>query len=91
MLKARVMGPIWATKRISDVPAGALLELETVPGGDVIVALDQLGSGPGDLVLVATGSSVSRYLTTACPIDALVVGVIDEPSSDERTPSASTK
>lgn len=78
MIKATVHGPIWATKRIENLPGGALLEVEEHGTGRRLVALDQLGSGPGDVVLVTLGSGVAAHFTGKAPLDALVVGVVDE-------------
>ena len=78
MLKATVIGPVWATKRIDGMPPGALLEVEAEHTGDRYVAVDQLGSGPGDLVIVALGSAVAHHLSGASPVDALVVGLVDD-------------
>lgn len=80
MLTATVIRPVWATKRVDGFPAGALLELECEGNGQRIVALDQLGSGPGDRVLVTVGSAVTHHLSGNPPTDALVVGVLDEPA-----------
>ena len=78
MIAATVIGPIWATKRLENLPAGALLELEEQGTGRRLVALDQLGSGPGDVVLVTLGAGVAGHFIGRAPIDALVVGVVDE-------------
>lgn len=78
MIRATVVGPVWATKRVSGFPAGALLEVEEQVTGRRLIALDQLGSGSGDSVLVSMGSAVTRYLPGDPPVDALVVGVIDD-------------
>lgn len=78
MITAMVLGPIWATKRIDDLPGGALLELEEIGTGRRLVALDQLGSGPGDTVLVTVGAGVAGHFPGRAPLDALVVGVVDE-------------
>ena len=81
MLKATVVGPVWATKRLDGFPPGALLEVEAESTEQRYVALDTLGSGPGDQVLVALGSAAAQHLPGVPPIDALVVGVVDEPAS----------
>ncbi len=78
MIKATVLGPVWATKRIEGFPAGALLEVRRDDTAQQYVALDQLGSGPGDHVLVALGSAVAHHLPGDTPADALIVGVIDQ-------------
>ncbi len=86
MIQASVVGPVWATKRVADFPAGALLEVEEDGTSRRLVALDQLGAGPGDNVLVALGSAVARHMPGHPPLDALIVGVLDE-----STPRASGK
>jgi ethanolamine utilization protein EutN len=84
MLRATVTGSVWATKRIDNIPHGAFLEVE-VDGGSRLIALDVLGSGVGERVLVATGSVASGWFKDHPPIDALIIGSIDEP----RTPAPS--
>ena len=84
MLRATVTGSVWATRRIEKIPGGAFLEVE-VEGGGRLVAFDVLGSGVGERVLVATGSVASGWFGDEHPpIDALIIGSIDEPASDRR-------
>jgi ethanolamine utilization protein EutN len=79
MLKGRVIGSIWATRRVGQLPNGAFLEVE-IEGGSTLVAFDVLGSGVGERVLVATGSVASGWFGEAHPpIDALIIGSIDDP------------
>jgi len=82
MLKATVVGNVWATKRVEGLPNGAFLEVEVEGGGpdrQVLVAFDVLGSGVGERVLVATGSVAAAYFPDPHPpVDALVIGSIDE-------------
>ena len=79
MLRARVIGNVWSTRRLDEVPNGAFLELE-VEGGAHLVAFDVLGTGVGESVLVATGSVASAWFPdrSTPPIDALIIGSIDE-------------
>lgn len=78
MLRATVIGNVWATKRLPEIPSGAFLEVE-VDGGGRIVAFDVLGSGKDEQVLVATGSVAAAWFPgTAPPIDALIIGSVDE-------------
>jgi ethanolamine utilization protein EutN len=97
MIRARVVGKVWATRRLPQVPHGAFLEVEA-DGGGRLVAFDVLGCGPGEQVLVATGSVAASWFSSQDartpsaalpPIDALVIGSIDESSTDPDT-SAST-
>ena len=77
MLRATVTGSVWATRRIENIPHGAFLEVE-VDGGAKLIAFDVLGSGVGERVLVATGSVASGWFEGHPPIDALIIGSIDE-------------
>jgi ethanolamine utilization protein EutN len=78
MLKATVVGHVWSTKRVEGLPNGAFLEVEVEGGGVRLVALDVLGSGMGERVLVATGSVAAAYFPAPHPpVDALVIGSID--------------
>lgn len=82
MLKARVIDHVWSTKKVTGVPHGAFLEVEVEPGGSRLIAFDVLGSGIGEAVLVATGSVAAAWFEgEAPPIDALVIGSIDESHS----------
>ena len=80
MLQATVVGNVWSTKRIDGLPNGAFLEVEVAGSGDRLVAFDVLGTGTGERVLVAQGSVASGWLPDRPPVDALIIGSIDEPS-----------
>jgi ethanolamine utilization protein EutN len=82
MLRATVTDSVWATRRVEKIPNGAFLEV-VVEGGDRLVAFDVLGSGVGEHVLVATGSVATGWFGDVHPpIDALIIGSIDEPTND---------
>ncbi|KWX01191.1 ethanolamine utilization protein EutN [Carbonactinospora thermoautotrophica] len=83
MLRATVVAPVWSTKRVDGIPGGAFLEVEVDGSGSRLVAFDVLGSGVGERVLVAQGSVASSWLPNHPPIDALIIGSIDEPVSAE--------
>jgi ethanolamine utilization protein EutN len=87
MLQAVVVGNIWSTKRIDGLPSGAFLEVEVTGSGERLVAFDVLGSGRGERVLVVQGSVAAGWLPGRPPVDALIVGSIDEP---EPTPAEPT-
>ena len=69
-----VVGSIWATRKAQCLQGQTFLVVES--GGQEIVAADQVGAGPGDKVLLATGTVASRYCMDA-PIDAAVVAILD--------------
>ena len=78
MIRGRVNGRVWATKRVDSLPQGALLEVET-EGGARLVAFDPLGCGDGEEVLLTQGSVAAGYFEgVRAPVDALIIGSIDE-------------
>jgi ethanolamine utilization protein EutN len=81
MLQAVVVGHVWSSKRISGLPNGAFLEVEVTGSGERLVAFDVLGSGQGERVLVAQGSVAAGWLPERPPVDALIIGSIDEPAT----------
>jgi ethanolamine utilization protein EutN len=81
MLQAIVVGNIWSTKRIDGMPAGAMLEVEVTGSGERLVAFDVLGTGQGERVLIAQGSVAAGWLPGRPPVDALIIGSIDEPAT----------
>lgn len=89
MIRARVIGNVWSTRRLPEVPNGAFLDVETEPGGARLVAFDTLGCGVGESVLVATGSVAASWFQTDPhpPIDALIIGSIDEPDTPSSAPT----
>jgi len=82
MLTATVVGNVWSTRRLAEIPNGAFLEVEAEGTGTRMVAFDVLGSGVGERVLVAQGSVAAAWFPgKAPPIDALIIGSIDEPAA----------
>ncbi len=80
MIRGRVMGRIWSTKRVESLPQGALLTVKLESGGEVI-AFDPLGCGEGEEVLITQGSVAAGYFEgVRAPVDALIIGSIDEDS-----------
>lgn len=81
MLRATVTESVWATRRVDALPHGALLEVRT-DDGTSLIAFDVLGSGVGERVLVATGSVASGYFPEHPPLDALIIGSLDETNGE---------
>jgi ethanolamine utilization protein EutN len=78
MLQAEVVGSVWSTRRIDGLPSGAFLEVEVTGSGERLIAFDVLGSGLGERVLVVQGSVAAGWLPGRPPVDALIIGSIDE-------------
>ena len=70
-----VKGSVWATRKAACLQGQTFLVVES--DGSMIVAADQVGAGPGDLVLLATGTTAARYSMEA-PVDAAVVAILDQ-------------
>ncbi|MDC1287751.1 ethanolamine utilization protein EutN [Gammaproteobacteria bacterium] len=78
MIRGRVVGRCWATKRVDTLPKGALLDVE-LENGSRLIALDPLGCSEGEHVLIVQGSTAAGYYEkNSVPIDALIIGSIDE-------------
>ena len=69
-----VIGSVWATRKADCLQGQTFLVVKS--DGEEIVAADQVGAGPGDRVLLATGTVASRFCMDA-PVDAAVVAIID--------------
>jgi ethanolamine utilization protein EutN len=79
MLKATVTGRIWSTKKLAEMPAGSILEVNVDETSSKLLAFDPLGCGEGEKVIIATGSVAAGWFPgKAPPIDALIIGSIDE-------------
>ena len=88
MLRAKVVGNVWASRRLPELPNGAFLEVEVEGSASRLVAFDVLGSGIGENVLVATGSVAAAWFPgKPPPLDALIIGSIDPATEiDEKEP-----
>jgi ethanolamine utilization protein EutN len=73
-----VTGSVWATRKASCLMGQTFLTVQT--GDQELVAADQIGAGPGDKVLLVTGTVASRFCMEA-PIDAAVVAIVDQKQS----------
>jgi ethanolamine utilization protein EutN len=77
MVRGKVVGRLWSTKRVSTLPQGGLLEIE-LENGSRLIALDPLGCAEGEEVLVTQGSVAAAYFDKSrAPVDALIIGSVD--------------
>ena len=84
MLTATVIGNVWASRRLAELPNGAFLEVEAEGSGQRLIAFDVLGSGVGERVLIVQGSVAAAWFPgKPPPLDALIIGSIDQ---DPRSP-----
>jgi ethanolamine utilization protein EutN len=52
--------------------------------GDTLVAVDAVGAGVGEIVLIAQGSAARKALDNeSSPVDATIIGIIDQVDVEE--------
>lgn len=88
MLTAKLTGHIWSTRKAESLNGLKLMQAEIIGGGSDfgkrIIVVDIISAGIGDRVIITTGSSARRMLgNDDVPVDAVVVGIIDEDCSFE--------
>lgn len=86
MIIGEVIGNVWATRKEESLVGLKLLMVQTLDSSkSVIVAADRIGAGVGDRVLISVGSSARKVLDNPNnPLDASIVGIIDEMESIEK-------
>ncbi|PRR70425.1 EutN/CcmL family microcompartment protein [Neomoorella humiferrea] len=86
MLIAEVTGTVVATRKHESLTGSKLLLIRPLYGGrrgETLVAVDTVGAGRGELVLVATGSAARMGLGVPhAPVDMTIVGIIDQVEGD---------
>ena len=75
-MRGIVTGKLWATKKSPALTGQAFLQVE-VAGGVTLVCADCVGAGEGEKVLVATGGAARVAAGRDIPVDAAIVGIID--------------
>lgn len=82
MLKAIIRGNIVSTRKQETLVGAKFMEAEIlengVPTKKYIVAVDSVGAGIGETVLITTGSPARlAYPNANAPVDAVIVGIVD--------------
>jgi microcompartment protein CcmK/EutM len=83
MMIARVVGSAVATIKDEKLKGLKLLVVrEVTPANELIgkplVAIDAVGAGEGELVLIASGSSARQTtITNNKPVDAVIMAILD--------------
>jgi ethanolamine utilization protein EutN len=80
----KVIGTVWSTKKDENLVGAKFLivrklDLDLNEKSDFVVAVDSVGAGEGEVVLVATGSSSRQtHFTQDKPIDAVIMAIVDK-------------
>ena len=82
MLRGIIRGHIVSTKKQDSLIGSKFMEVQLIKNGketdQFIIAIDSVGAGIGETVLVTTGSSARLALkNTQAPTDAVIVGIVD--------------
>ena len=84
MLIGKVVGTVVATRKEEEIEGLRLLvvrglDLEGKPTSTMVVAVDAVGAGVGEVVLYASGSSARQTrVTKDRPVDATIMAIVDE-------------
>lgn len=85
MVTAKLIDNIWATRKADTLQGFKFMLAEVIGGteaGKRMIVVDTISAGIGDRVIVCTGSSARRMLgDDGIPVDAVVIGIIDEDCS----------
>ena len=90
MFLGRVIGTVWSTKKDENLVGAKFLivrelTLDLKEKERFVVAVDSVGAGEGEVVLVATGSSSRMtHFTKDKPVDAVVMGIVDKLDVSEK-------
>lgn len=82
MIVGKVVGSVVATRKNENLTGNKFLIVQpykNMAGDGRIVAIDNVGAGIGEDVLVATGSAARiGCCVETSPVDAAIVGIIDD-------------
>jgi microcompartment protein CcmK/EutM len=83
MILGRIVGTCVATRKDEKLEGMKLLVVQQTDvhgknAGGVVVAVDSVGAGVGEVVLFASGSSARQtQLTQNKPVDAVIMAIVD--------------
>jgi ethanolamine utilization protein EutN len=83
MIIGKVVGSVVSTRKNENLVGSKFMIVEPVEGKkEKIIAIDNIGAGIGEYVLVALGSAARIGCgKELAPIDAAIVGIIDDGAS----------
>ncbi|GAA0337103.1 EutN/CcmL family microcompartment protein [Bacillus carboniphilus] len=84
MIIGKVIGNVVSTSKAEKLQGKKLLIVQPLdlvniePDGKPVVAIDTVGSGLEEVVMVVSGSSARQtQITNGTPVDAAIIGIID--------------
>jgi ethanolamine utilization protein EutN len=84
LITCKVLGSVVCTRKDEKLVGTKLLVVQPIsldnqaPDGKSLVAVDTVGAGEGEIVLVVSGSSARQTTKTQnTPVDAVIMGIVD--------------
>ena len=83
MILGRVYGSVVSTHKLESLVGSKFMLVQCIEKGELVekylVAVDGVGAGIGDDVIIAEGSSARIGMRNQnAPVDALIIGILDE-------------
>ncbi len=84
MILGKVIGTVWSTRKDENLVGAKFLivrhiDLEYKPKEATVIAVDSVGAGVGEIVIVAQGSSARQTtFTKNKPVDAVIMAIVDK-------------
>ena len=90
MILGKIIGTVWSTRKDENLVGSKFmivqqLKLDLTPKENNVIAVDSVGAGVGEIVLVAQGSSARQTtFTKNKPIDAVIMAIVDKLDVSEK-------
>ncbi len=83
MILGRVYGSVVSTHKLESLVGSKFMLVQCIEKGELVekylVAVDGVGAGIGEDVIIAEGSSARIGMRNQnAPVDALIIGILDE-------------
>jgi len=90
LLLGKVIGTVWSTRKDENLVGSKFLivrqlNLDYTPKESTVIAVDSVGAGVGEIVLIAQGSSARQTtITHNKPVDSVVMAIVDKLDVSEK-------
>jgi len=84
LILGKVIGTIWSTRKDENLVGAKFLIVQQLDVNfnhkdSTVIAIDSVGAGVGEIVLVAQGSSARQTaFTKNKPVDAVIMAIVDK-------------
>ena len=84
MILGKVIGTVWSTRKDENLVGAKFLIIQQLDveynfKDNTLIAVDSVGAGVGEIVLVAQGSSARQTVFTKNkPVDAVIMAIVDK-------------